>query len=104
MLDTAHRSGGLGVFMILLAIGLVEYRSAGWFPGLLTFAACGFVYWFTFDPAYALKINQKWFYLGSTAGSDKGLGKLLGKNAGQIKAAFCVVAIITINLVYKIFV
>lgn len=105
LLKTAHRAGGFGVSIILLSIGVVQYRDTeSIIAGLLASGACGFVYWLTFDPVFALTIDQAWHYLGNTAGSDKGLGKLLGKNAGQIKAAFCVVVIIAINLVYKIFI
>jgi hypothetical protein len=103
-LKVAHRSGWLGVGSIMFCFGWIHGLAETWKAGLLCFGVCLLIYWLVFDILFSLAIRQKWHYLGSTAGTDKGLMKVLGKNAGQLKALFCLVAIITINLIYKQFV
>ena len=102
-LKKAHLAGGIGVLFILAMAGFVQWEYSGSFlSGLLTGINCGLIYTLFFDIAFALKIGQGPFYLGDTAGLDGFWKNTLGRNAGQKKAAICVVGIITINLVFKI--
>lgn len=108
-LRIAHRAGAFGVGMILLAVAFAE----GFFyegpiekkilAGFLCAVACGLVYTFTFDPVYAKRIGQHWFYLGGTAQTDNNWKKLFGIFAGELKAIICLAVIIGINLLFKNF-
>lgn len=104
LLKIAHISGWLGVGVVLLSIGLVEWNHTGnVLAGVLVSLGCGFVYSLFFDVFFALRLPGKKgpFYLGEVADQDKFWIRILGPHAGKIKAGFCLVAIITINLVYK---
>ena len=103
-LKQAHRAGAVGVAMILIVVSLAELEMTGRVvPGILAGAACGLVYWLAFDISYSLCIGKGPFYIGATAATDGFLKRILGKQAGFIKAVFCLVAIITINLIFKSF-
>lgn len=60
-----------------------------------------FIYWLVFDAVYAKCINEKWYYLGTTAQMDKTLRRFGIRNVGIYKAAFCVLAITVLNIAAK---
>lgn len=103
-LKIAHRSGAMGMICLGLGAGVIQaFSFPGLWIGFLTGIACLFCYWLVFDIVYAIRIGQKWSYLGSTAGTDQWLTKLLGRNAGAKKGLFCLIVLIAINLTIKIF-
>lgn len=101
-----HRWGAAFITAMFLAFPILLYNSslsANWLDALLLFVVnlVGW-YWLLFDILYAKRIGQKWSYLGGSADSDVALVKLLGVNAGKIKAIFCLILIAAINIVHEI--
>jgi hypothetical protein len=55
------------------------------------------IYWLVFDAVYSYKVKGSFFYIGKTATIDKLLRRILGENAGVIKAATVLLSILLIN-------
>jgi hypothetical protein len=101
-LGEAHSAGALGVIAILAMIFFTQrIISQSFIQGLLAALSCGLIYWLVFDILYSFKIKKGLFYVGDTAWLDKTLKRIFGHKAGFFKALFCLVAIITINLIFK---
>jgi hypothetical protein len=95
----AHNNGAAAILvMLILTSGLFALAGGVWYWFLVAFAVSGLSYWLVFDIAYALAIGQKWYYLGSTASTDK-----LVKN-GKVKAFICAGLIVGIVVGYLLFV
>jgi len=104
----AHGAGAVGVLALLVMIAAVQFLQSTnpgfWIralAGITAAFACGLIYWFAFNLIYNQQINQRAFFLGTTAATDIFLQKTLGKKAGLKTALFCLVGIIAINLTYK---
>jgi hypothetical protein len=94
----AHRYGAAGVFIMLVLTAYVFFLAEDkWEAIPAAFLLCGLTYWLVFDIAYALTIGQKWFYLGSTASTDR-----IVKN-GKVKAYACALIIAAGLTAYLLF-
>lgn len=109
LLRVAHRAGFVGVGLIVLAVGFSEAffydgpADKKILAGFLCAVVSGLVYGLTFDPVYAKRIGQNWFYLGDTAEQDEFWQRKLGSHAGEKKAFIYLALIIGINFLFKIF-
>lgn len=112
----AHRAGATGVLFVLIMAGVgmfAVHPGAAKFnfdpvlnkiiAGTSTALACGIVYSGVFDIKYSREIGQGSFYLGNTAGTDSFWINLFGEKGGLLKALFCVIATILINILFIIF-
>lgn len=93
------------VWTVLLGFSVPHFSS---FDGLLIwrmlfqFILNGFTFWLVFDCGYGYVVYKNLWYLGEESDSDETLKSKLGRNAGKLKAAFCLLMMIVAELTYEI--
>lgn len=96
-----HRYNFWLKFLFCVVVSLLA--SPYWPDGLFYGLASGLWIWLVFDPALNISSGkQKWDYLGLNDADGRFWNGLFGRNSGKIKAVLLSVAIIAVNLIYKL--
>lgn len=102
--ELLHRFNWALVFICCLALSMpfLQAKTQPLLAFIVSGVTYGFIYWTIFDIGYALSIGQSWDYLGGEAKTDQSLKSKLGRNAGKIKAAFGILMIVILNVLYQL--